>query len=366
MAFAGAFGLSMFGDNFTGKVWSVMALVVCVGLLTVGRPDDDRRTSTSRSQVIVVGLSVSMVAAAIGVISIVYAPRAPSFATPYGVSTEDVSEAIVYVGGVGLVVCGAVVLLVAGWSLVASAAAETIAEYEVDDPDDLDESSEDPLPSAPEPTARGETIDLLADRPELIDEVGTMRWLEWGQPPEPTDPQWWIDATRSEAGRDGLPVTYVAVSSAGELLGAIGLGEFDIAERQDRTPWILGLVVRTDRRGAGIGRSLIRRTEQHAAMLGFPTIWVANEGRAAGFYSACGYSFVEVVRPAETRAITYVFSRSLRIGDALVGRLGRQLLLVDLVAPHHAPDQVREGAGDDRQRVRQCSVDEDAGDDCGL
>jgi len=155
-----------------------------------------------------------------------------------------------------------------------------------------------------------ETIDLLADRPDLIDEVGMMRWREWGRPPEPEDPQWWTDATRREAGREGLPVTYVAVSATGELLGAIGLGEFDIAERRDRTPWVLGTVVQPDRRGAGIGRRLLRRTEQHAAEVGFQTIWVANEGRALGFYSACGYRYVEAVR-LERGVTTYVMTRSL-------------------------------------------------------
>jgi GNAT superfamily N-acetyltransferase len=155
-----------------------------------------------------------------------------------------------------------------------------------------------------------ETIDLLADRPDLIDEVGILRWQEWGRPPEPEDPQWWLDATNRETGRDGLPVTYVAVSDTGDLLGAIGLGEFDIAERRDRSPWVLGLVVRADRRGAGLGRRLLRRTEQHAADLGFQTIWVANEGRAVGFYSACGYRYVEDVRLARG-VITCVLTRSL-------------------------------------------------------
>jgi GNAT superfamily N-acetyltransferase len=312
MASAGTFGLSVRADNFTGRVWSVLGLVVCVGLLTFGRPKADKQTApTSRSQVVLIGVSLSIVCAAIGVIAIVFAARAPSVATPYGTSSKDLSEDIVYISGVGLLVCAAVTLLVTGWRAVTTDSPQEALEYAAEEPDDLAEPQEDSLPSAPAPAVSSETIDLLADRPHLIDEVGTMRWKEWGQPPEPTDPQWWIDATRSEAGRDGLPVTYVALNSDGELLGAIGLGAHDIAERQDRSPWILGLVVRTDRRGDGIGRRLLQQTEQHAAALGYPTIWVANEGQAAGFYSACGYSFIEVVRPGESGAITYVFSRSL-------------------------------------------------------
>ena len=318
MASAGAFGLSVRADNFTGRVWSVLGLVVCVGLLTFGRPKADKQTTpTSRSQVILIGVSLSIVCAAIGVISTVFASRAPSFATPYGTSSEELSEDIVYISGVGLLVCAAVAILVTGWRAVTTESPEDIDSpdaavvHEAEEWDDVAESPADPQESPPEPAVSSETIDLLADRPDLVDEVGTMRWKEWGQPPEPTDAQWWIDATRQEAGHEGLPVTYVAVNSDGELLGAIGLGAHDIAERQDRSPWILGLVVRTDRRGDGIGRRLVQQTEQHAAALGYPTIWVANEGHAAGFYSACGYSFIEVVRPAESGAITYVFSRSL-------------------------------------------------------
>jgi GNAT superfamily N-acetyltransferase len=157
-----------------------------------------------------------------------------------------------------------------------------------------------------------ETIELLADHPDLIDEVGMMRWREWGRPPEPEDPQWWIDGTRREVGRDGLPVQYVALSATGDLLGAIGLGEFDIEERRDRSPWVLGLVVRSDCRGAGVGTRLLRRTEQHAVELGFHTLWVANEGRAVGFYSACGYRYVEAVR-LERGVTSYVFTRSLEL-----------------------------------------------------
>ena len=49
----------------------------------------------------------------------------------------------------------------------------------------------------------------------------------------------------AEAGQRGLPVTWVAVGVGGEAAGAVGLGEFDIAERRDRSPWVLGMVVRS-------------------------------------------------------------------------------------------------------------------------
>ena len=44
-------------------------------------------------------------------------------------------------------------------------------------------------------------------------------------------------------------MTCVASDQSGAL-GAVGLGQFDIEERRDRSPWVLGMIVRPDRRGA--------------------------------------------------------------------------------------------------------------------
>ena len=87
------------------------------------------------------------------------------------------------------------------------------------------------------------SIGLLADHPQLIPAVGELRWREWGRPPEPESLDWWVDVTAREAGREALPVTWVAFEAGGRVLGAVGLGEFDVEERRDRSPWVLGMVV---------------------------------------------------------------------------------------------------------------------------
>jgi GNAT superfamily N-acetyltransferase len=135
-------------------------------------------------------------------------------------------------------------------------------------------------------------VALLADRLDLIEPAGDLRWREWGRPPEPVDRSWWIDVTRREAGRHDLPVSWVAVGSDGDLAGTVGLGEFDIEERRDTSPWVMGLVVREDLRGKGIGRLLMQQLERHAIDLGYPRMWVAT-GQAVGFYQRCGYQIVE-------------------------------------------------------------------------
>ncbi len=154
------------------------------------------------------------------------------------------------------------------------------------------------------------TIHLLADRPELIPVVSEIRWREWGHPPEPTDLEFWLDCTRRESGRDAVPVSWVAVDAAGEALGVVGLGEFDIEERRDRSPWVLGMIVRPDRRGRGIGGALMAHLAGWAGAHGYRQGWVATNGRAVSFYRRCGWTVVETV-PREIGGEAVVLSREL-------------------------------------------------------
>jgi GNAT superfamily N-acetyltransferase len=137
------------------------------------------------------------------------------------------------------------------------------------------------------------TIGLLADYPHLVDEVGLMRWREWGRPPEPTDPAWWVSITGEEAGRISIPVTWVAVGADGQAVGAVGLGEYDIEERRDQTPWVMGMIVRPDQRRRGIGRVLLATLADWASSRGVLKVWVATGGPAVRFYNDCGWGVVE-------------------------------------------------------------------------
>jgi GNAT superfamily N-acetyltransferase len=115
-----------------------------------------------------------------------------------------------------------------------------------------------------------------------------MRWREWGHPPEPEDPDWWLETTIREAGRSELPVTFVAHDPAGEVLGAVGLDEYDLDERRDTTPWVTGMIVRSDRRRCGVGRALMQHLEQWAAGQGIAEAWVGTD-LALDFYLRCGW-----------------------------------------------------------------------------
>ena len=136
------------------------------------------------------------------------------------------------------------------------------------------------------------TVTLLADSPASANAVADMRWREWGHPPEPEDPAWWLDITVSEAGRDELPVTFVAHDETGEVLGAVGLDTYDLDERRDVTPWVTGMIVRRDRRDQGVGRALMQHLERWAVEQHITEAWAGTD-LALEFYQHCGWVLQE-------------------------------------------------------------------------
>jgi GNAT superfamily N-acetyltransferase len=135
-------------------------------------------------------------------------------------------------------------------------------------------------------------VSLLADSPTSVQAVANMRWLEWGHPPESTDPAWWLAITVREAGRDDLPVTFVARDLTDQVLGAVGLDRYDLDERQETSPWVKGMVVRRDQRGTGVGRTLMQHLERWAAEHRIAEAWVGTD-LALGFYQRSGWTLQE-------------------------------------------------------------------------
>jgi GNAT superfamily N-acetyltransferase len=148
------------------------------------------------------------------------------------------------------------------------------------------------------------SVELLADHQHLVSAIGEIRWREWGHPPEPEHLDWWVDITARESGRDTLPVTWVAIDSLGRALGAVGLGAFDIEERHDRSPWVLGMIVALQGRGMGIGRQLLGTLEAWAHQRGYSRAWVATGGRAVDFYQKCGWELAEIISRPSGEVVT--------------------------------------------------------------
>jgi GNAT superfamily N-acetyltransferase len=129
-------------------------------------------------------------------------------------------------------------------------------------------------------------VRLLADVPHLIEPVGRMRFAEWGRD---DDVAGWISGTRREAGREDLPVTWVAVGASGAALGAVTLGTSDVPGRPELVPCVWGMVVGPAHRGRGVGRLLLHELERHARRRGYPVVWVLTGPPAVGYYGRCGW-----------------------------------------------------------------------------
>lgn len=108
----------------------------------------------------------------------------------------------------------------------------------------------------------------------------------------------------------------VAINSAGNAVGVVGLGDIDgevsDAERAGRSPWILGVVVAQDERMLGVGRSLLQGLQETAAKLGRSQTWVATGVEAVGFYRHCGWEPVEQLRLASTAIATTILRKATR------------------------------------------------------
>jgi GNAT superfamily N-acetyltransferase len=132
------------------------------------------------------------------------------------------------------------------------------------------------------------TIGTLADHPQLVPEVVDIAWREWGGSLARDERARWL----REAERDSrlhLPTSAGFVAVDGDrAVGTVQLHEYEIDAIRDRSPWVCGMVVLPDYRGAGVGSRLLAALERFAAGHGVPRLWVFTE-HAAAFYERCGW-----------------------------------------------------------------------------
>jgi GNAT superfamily N-acetyltransferase len=132
-------------------------------------------------------------------------------------------------------------------------------------------------------------LGLLADQPELIAEVGVLRWRAAGSVGTPGP---WIQAAARTAGRDTLPLTLVAMGLEGEVIGAVTLDVADESSASactDRAPWLVRMVVRPGERLCGVGRLMVTAVEDLAREHGHDQLWVMATEQDAEFYRHCGW-----------------------------------------------------------------------------
>jgi GNAT superfamily N-acetyltransferase len=131
-------------------------------------------------------------------------------------------------------------------------------------------------------------LGLLADQPDLIAEVGVLRWRASGATGTAGP---WFESTARDAGREGLPLTLVAMDLEGRALGAVtlGAGDDDVSGCEQHAPWLVRMVVRPDERRCGVGRLMVSAAEDLARERGHERLWVAPCAADLDFYRACGW-----------------------------------------------------------------------------
>jgi GNAT superfamily N-acetyltransferase len=134
---------------------------------------------------------------------------------------------------------------------------------------------------------RSITVAALAEHPHLVPEVVEIAWEERGPALDDDPRERWLPEARRDS-RLHLPASAGFVAVDGDrAVGTVQLHEFEIDAIRDRSPWVCGIVVRPECRGAAVGRRLLAALEQFAAGHGVERLWVFTE-RAAGFYERCG------------------------------------------------------------------------------
>jgi GNAT superfamily N-acetyltransferase len=151
---------------------------------------------------------------------------------------------------------------------------------------------------------------LLADRPDLAPHWAALHWREWGKEAGREELSWWVEDASKATQRTHPPVALIALGHHDEVLGGVGVHPFDLDERRDRSPWVVGMIVRADRRGEGIGQALLAQLEAWAGQVGIEQLWVCTEteGRTVSFYLRCGYERVEDVT-SQTRGLVTILTK---------------------------------------------------------
>jgi predicted N-acetyltransferase YhbS len=134
-------------------------------------------------------------------------------------------------------------------------------------------------------------VEPLCGHPERIRVLARWHFGEWSH----LYPEWTAEAVERELSShvdpSRIPTTLVAVED-GELIGSVSLIEHDgLPGWEHLTPWLASLYVRSDRRGRGIGRRLVKETVAEARRLGVHELYLFTPGQR-DFYSGLGWNVV--------------------------------------------------------------------------
>ncbi len=130
-------------------------------------------------------------------------------------------------------------------------------------------------------------IESIADHLDLIPKLAEWHYREWGHLDPFGSLESWTEGLRLRAGRDRIPMTYIALRGT-QLLGSAALVDNDMRTRPDLWPWLAGVYVQEPCRGQGIGSALVRQVMRKAAEMGIERLYLYTHS-ARPFYEKLGW-----------------------------------------------------------------------------
>ena len=129
---------------------------------------------------------------------------------------------------------------------------------------------------------RGVHISYLVDHPEYIPQLAQWLFEEWDSILGEATPDARVKKLQAHLNRDKLPIAWVAHAND-QVVGTAALRVHDLQGREDLTPWLGGVFVRSDFRRQGIGATLCARVEDEARSRGIQTLYLFTLDKQAWF-----------------------------------------------------------------------------------
>ncbi len=146
----------------------------------------------------------------------------------------------------------------------------------------------------------------LCDRPEFIPLIARWNWEEWSDLLSCNSCEKFAEDLRACTQRDGIPITFLALEN-GELIATSSLILDDLEIRPELTPWLASLYVLPEKRGCGLGETMVQHAVEAARGFGIETLYLYTPGQDA-FYRRLGWEFLEATI-FHKRAITIMRRR---------------------------------------------------------
>jgi GNAT superfamily N-acetyltransferase len=138
------------------------------------------------------------------------------------------------------------------------------------------------------------SLEFLAENEALLHPLAEIHQKVFGHFRPDKTLTYFVDRYRAYLNTRKIPLTLVAKSAEGELLGAASLVEYDMTINREYSPWLSGVLVKEEHRKLGIGRQLVQAIELQAAELGFEDIYLFTFDRAH-FYKYLVYDTLKSV-----------------------------------------------------------------------